>query len=460
MKTSFLILLNQTFTLGMKFLKKLNTALHLKIKELEKDATVLPASLILPFDKNILSKVKYPKYVIGVTGSSGKGSTTALLAHILEENGIKTVWNKSGSNVVNGTTTLILNNTNIFTHKMKCDCLLLEMDESYIKETFKKSTLTHLILTNITRDQPARNGTPEIILNKIVNAIDEKTHLIINADDPFMNQFTFLHQGEKTTYGIAKSKYSLTKPISNNLDAAYCPLCHTKLKYKHYNYGHLGNYQCPKCAFKRIIDYEAKALDLTKSQMTINGYRVHLNKNVFFAAYYTIAAYTLCKVIDLTEENILKALNINIMQSKRMHSLKLDNREINMLESKNENNLSYYQSLQYINESQGQKTIILGFDNVSRRYKHNDLSWLYDVDFEVLKMQNISRIFCIGRFRFDVAARLINAGISESKLMLVDEIVNIKKLLQENSAGTIFTMVCFDMTEELKKIFMEVMDEN
>lgn len=31
-------------------------------------------------DKDILKKVKYPKYIIGVTGSSGKGSTTELVA--------------------------------------------------------------------------------------------------------------------------------------------------------------------------------------------------------------------------------------------------------------------------------------------------------------------------------------------------------------------------------------------
>ena len=35
-----------------------------------------------------------------------------------------------------------------------------------------------------------------------------------------------------------------------------------------------------------------------------------------------------------------------------------------MLESKNENALSYYQSLEYINRLNNKKTIILGFDNI------------------------------------------------------------------------------------------------
>lgn len=440
MKLTLLIMLNKTITFICKIFKF--------------EGSVFPASIVRKFDKNILEKIKYPKYVIGVTGSSGKGSTTSMVAHILEVNGYRVVWNKSGSNVVNGTTTLILNHTNIVTHKMNCDVLLLEMDESYIKETFSKSTLTHLVVTNITRDQPARNGEPMFILNKIFNSIDEKTHLIINSDDALVNRLKYLHKGKVTTYGIGKTKYSLKEPISNNVDAAYCPICHEKLFYKFYHYGHLGSYSCPNGDFKNNIDIKAEKVDLEKQEMVINDNIIHLNKDVFFAVYYTLAAYSLCKVIGLEEVKIIHALNDEILESKRLKSLKYHNREVDMLESKNENNLSYLQSLNYINNYKGKKTIILGFDNVSRRYKYNDISWLYDVDFEVLDLKNIDKILCIGRFRYDVYARLRLANIDKNKLVIVDNIKNISEDL-DKTEGTIFTMVCFDMTAVLKKIFME-----
>lgn len=440
MKLTLLIMLNKSITFICKLFKF--------------EGSVFPASIVRKFDKNILEKIKYPKYVVGVTGSSGKGSTTSMIAHILEVNGYKVVWNKSGSNVVNGTTTLILNNTKVFSHKMDCDFLLLEMDESYIKETFSKSTLTHLVVTNITRDQPARNGEPMFILNKIFNSIDEKTHLIINSDDAFVNRLKYLHKGEVTTYGIGKTKYSLKEPISNNVDAAYCPICHEKLVYKFYHYGHLGSYSCPNGDFKNNIDIKAEKVDLEKQEMVINDNIIHLNKDVFFAVYYTLAAYSLCKVIGMEEVKIIHALNDEVLESKRLKSLKYHNREVDMLESKNENNLSYLQSLNYINNYKGKKTIILGFDNVSRRYKYNDISWLYDVDFEVLDLKNIDKILCIGRFRYDVYARLRLANIDEDKLVIVDEIKNISEDL-DKTEGTIFTMVCFDMTAVLKKIFME-----
>lgn len=439
MKTTFLILLNKAVT----------TVCNL----FGRDGSVFPASLVRPLDKDILEKIKYPKYVIGVTGSSGKGSTTSMIAHILEDNGLKVVWNKTGSNVVNGTTTLILNNTKTFSHQMDCDVLLLEMDESYIKETFKGNTLTHLVLTNMTRDQPSRNGEPEIILQKIMNSMGN-AHLIYNADDPFVNRVS-LSNNEKTSYGIDKNKYSIKKPYSMNVDAAYCPICKNKLKYSFYHYGHLGGYSCVNKDFKREIQYLATDVDLENLSFKINDQVIHLNKDAFFAVYYTLAAYTLCKVIGISDEGIIKALNEDVMESKRLKILHLDNRDVEMLESKNENNLSYLQSLNYINNYKGKKTIILGFDNVSRRYKFNDISWLYDVDFEILDMDNIDKIFCIGRFRYDVYNRLILAGIKEDKLILVDDIKSIISLVKEKSTGMIFTMVCFDMTAILKKLIME-----
>ena len=164
--------------------------------------------------------------------------------------------------------------------------------------------------------------------------------------------------------------------------------------------------------------------------------------------------------MEIDEKEIIHALNENILESKRLKELKLDTRNVEMLESKNENNLSYLQSLKYINEYNGQKTIIIGFENVSRRYKYNDLSWLYDVDFEVLDTDDIDKIFCIGRFKYDVAQRLINAGINKDKLILVDNIKNIVRLLRQNSNGTIFTIACFDMTAILKKLIVEANNEN
>ena len=126
-----------------------------------------------------------------------------------------------------------------------------------------------------------------------------------------------------------------------------------------------------------------------------------------------------------------------------------------MLESKNENALSYYQSLKYIVNAEGKKVVILGFDNVSRRYKYNDLSWLWDVEFELLNDESIEKVILIGRFKWDVRVRLLYAKIREDKIIMLDDLNDLTHVLKSETKGNIYTMVCFDMTEILLNKFKE-----
>ena len=445
MKTTFLIILVKLVT----FVGKL----------IGKNASVFPGKLAYDRDHGILKKIKYPKLVIAVTGSSGKGSTTELIAHILKNAGLSVAYNKEGSNGIYGITTLILNNTSLF-QKFKKDVLLAEVDERHLKLAFDDN-LSHLVITNITRDQPARSGYPEMIYEEIFKNIKESTTLIINADDPLIHKTRWMLDNKVYTFGIAKTKESFRKHNLNNIDHAYCPICHVKLKYNFYHYGHLGTYRCPKCEFKRgIVDYEATGIDLTSKRMLINNLEITLNYDILYAAYNTLAAFSLAKTIGIKEKTILYSLNEATLKPKRANTYELDNRKINMLESKNENAVSYYQSLKYIVNQKGQKTVILGFDNVSRRYKYNDLSWLWDVEFELLKNNNIDKIICIGKYKWDIATRLSYAQINDQKLILLDNINDLINITKNQSKGDIFTMVCFDMTENIKSLIKGEIHEN
>jgi len=429
-----------------------NRFLSFICKVAKKNGSVFPGSITFHMDFKILTKIKYPKYVIGITGSSGKGSTTEVVAHILKNAGYDVVYNKSGSNGVRALATLILNNCSLL-GKFRGDVLLLEIDERHIHLAFPRSTLTHLLITNITRDQPARNIHPDSIYEFITRKITSDTELIINADDPLVSKVKTTHLGRITTYGLSRTEYSYDKPVLEVIDNAYCPKCFKKLNYAYYHYGHLGSYVCSTCDFGRCnVDYEAKEINLDKQEMIINKNKVHINKNILYAAYYTTAAYALCSTLGISKKTILHALNDDFVKPKRANIYMLDNRKFNMLESKNENALSYYQSLRYIVDQDGVKSVILGFDNVSRRYEFNDLSWLWDVEFEMLNDKSVDKIICIGRFKYDVATRLEYAGINKKKLILVENLNDLLNITELKSKGDIYTMVCFDMTYAIKKM--------
>lgn len=432
--------------LTCKFINKVS-------KLLGHEGSVIGGHYALKLDKKILKKIKYPNFVIGITGSSGKSSSTELMYNILSKNGYKTIYNKEGSNTINGITSLILNHCNIF-GKIKADALLMELDESFMKYIFKYFSPTHLMITNITRDQPPRNSHPEKIYKAIKEAIPNGTHLILNADDPFVNRFRINHKGEITTYGLSKNDYS-KKSILNNLDAAYCPICSSKLEYDFYHYGHIGSYHCPKYDFNRDnIDYEAKNIDIDNKQITINDNKINLPSDFLYTAYFVTGCYALSKSLNLSDEQILNVLNTDL-KTKRLEIYDFDNRKWQMLVSKNENNLSYKQSLDYLIHQKNDKTIILGFDNSSRRYSENDISWIWDIDFEELNDEHIKNIILIGRFGRDLYLRMKYAGIDENKLLLSEDMKELPNIIKTKTKGDIYSMVCFDKEIELKQIIKE-----
>lgn len=425
---------------------------------LRKDGSVMPGHIAHKLDADILNKLTYPKFVIGVTGSSGKGSTTRLIAKILTNNKYKVVWNKNGSNITNALTTLILNNTNPFTKKIKCDVLLLEIDESSFYNVFNKKQLTHLVVTNMTRDQVARNGEPILVYNKVKDSINDQTHLILNADDPLVLRYTIDTNNTYTKYGILRYDKDYNTPIGDTLDSTYCPRCKKPLKYHFYHYGNIGSYYCKTCDFgTNPLDFKAKDINLQNNFMTINDHIVKLDHGAFFTAYATLAAYTTCSIIGVDDEKIMNVLNNDYKESNIANMFRVGKRKVEMIDSKPENALSYEQTLDYINEQKGFKTVIIGFDNVSRRYPLNDLSWMYDIDFEKLNKKDIDKIYCIGRFRYDVALCLKYKGVPDTKVVIVDDYKRVlSNKVFNHSKGNIYTVIFLDMMTAVKKALSEV----
>lgn len=427
-----------------------------------KNGSVIGGYWALKVDKNLLDKIEYPKYIIGITGSTGKSSTTELIAHILKQSKKTIAYNKDGSNAINGITSLVLENCDL-KGKMKQDILLMELDEKNIKHVFKKIKPTHLVVTNITRDQPTRNAHPEAIYKEIEDNLDKNMCLILNADDPYALRYSINHKGKTVFYGIDKTIYSTKKNTLNNLDAAYCPICNNKLNYNYYHYSHVGSFECPnkKCSFKRPkLNFEAHNIDLKNKTMFIKKDILKLPSDFFYACYYTLAAFATCKTIGISEKDILHSINETNPTNKRVNVHNFNNRKLQILLSKNETNVSYGQSIDYIINEKGYKNVVLGFDSVSRRYKENDISWLWDIDFEKLKNNSINNIIIFGKFRYDILTRLEYAGIEKDKIILIETKEEVLKTLKDKTKGNIYLVVYFDMVEYFTKALEVNNDEN
>ena len=90
------------------------------------------------------------------------------------------------------------------------------------------------------------------------------------------------------------------------------------------------------------------------------------------------------------------------------------------------------------------KTIVLGLRQISRRYNHFDLSWLYDIYFELLNDKSVDKIICAGPYAYDFATRLKYANIDEDKIIILENLDNIKETIETKTNGNVYAVLNFD----------------
>ncbi len=418
-----------------------------------KRGSSLPGKLALFIDKDILKKLKYPEIKIAVTGSSGKGSTSKLIAKVLKDNNYKVTFNNEGSNLDWGIATAILKDCNLY-GKITSDALVLEIDERFAKVIFEKINPDYLVLTNLTKDQPPRQHHVDIVYHDIIDYLKPNIKIITNMDDPYLRNIEKDTNNKNIYYSIQKNKYSYKTQIFENLNIYYCPYCNTLLKYDYYNFEALGKYHCPNCDFKyQTPSVLGTNLNLEIGTISINDKEILIGGNMLYHAYNTLAAYTILKELKLKEDNLVKSLNkYNKILVKEYQN---NNITFYPISCKAENSTTYNQALFKTIYDNRKKDIIIGWKEISRRYEHFDVSWLYDVEFELLNNETINKIYACGIDKDNIKKRLILAGIKPQKIITSDSIDDIKEKVLKDKIETVYGILNFDYIEPFNKAFKE-----
>lgn len=408
----------------------------------------LPGKVALKICPDILQKMELPKYIIAVTGSNGKTSTVEMIAHILTANGKKVAWNKEGSNQIEGVTTLVLNSSTL-SGKVKADILLIESDERFAKYTFQYITPTHYVITNLYRDQLTRNGHPEWVYDALLDSIHPETQLILNADDPLVSCFGY---GKDNVVWFGAGDLSTDTEEFQGVyhDGAYCPHCKHPMKYTKYHYNHIGHYECPNCGHKRNdTAYTVTAADLEKGVAVINGqYEIRLALKSLYNIYNILAAFTVASLTGIPGENIVPHINNYVLKNGRVVTFQLGNRKGTLLTSKHENSISYNQSLRLAaSDAEGCDVVII-VDAVSRKYFTSDVSWLWDIDFHLLKSDYVKHIILAGTYCNDLAVRFSYTDMDSSKIQILETVEEAVNALDNDRKEKIYVITCFSDKEK------------
>ena len=421
--------------------------------------STFPGIVAEKLDKNIIKKFKMPDKTIIVTGSSGKGSTTRIIANTFKDLGYTVAYNKEGGNMSYGVITTLIKNCSL-SGRIKTDVVVLEMDERSVKYVTPYINPTDMVITNVTRDQPPRQRHFQFIIEEILKGIDDNIHLYLNANDPALQRFVINKKNKVTYFGIDRLNESYTENLFSVINNTRCPICNSKLSYEYYHIEDLGKYKCTnkKCKFgmpkpKHIVnDFKDNIITVDKN------YKITISNDMLYNINNTLAAYSVLCEYNNDKDKICKSIS-NLNSDNKIYSkYKVKDRDVYVLNNKCENAATYNQSMLYTYNDKRDKTVVLGWLEISRRYIWDELSWLYDVEFELLK-ENTNCFICAGPQRYDLAIRLKYAGIDENKIKIHKDLYDSKEEI-DKSKGPIYAILNFDYLNDFNNVMEELKNEN
>lgn len=387
----------------------------------------LPGKIALSIDPNILRDLssQVTKGIVAVCGTNGKTTTNNLLADALIAEGQTVVCNRTGSNMFNGVVSAFVVNAKL-SGNLKADYACIEIDEASTVKVFPHMTPDYMVITNLFRDQLDRYGEIDTTVQFLKKAISMAGNikLIINGDDSLITHLAEQTGKEVIFFGVSEKVVEEDK--NEVREGVFCPSCGEKMEYDFYHYSQLGMYHCSNCGFKRPeVTYSASRVDLKNGiKFAINGHEIKTNYRGFYNIYNILAVYATGKEAGFEMKNLHKVLEDYNPQNGRMESFVIKDSHILLNLAKNP--AGFNQNIAAVMEDESKKDIIISINDNAQDGR--DVSWLWDVEFEKLKRQDIQTITVTGLRKLDMLLRLkyedIDASLSNTMEKAIRDHVN------------------------------------
>jgi len=426
-------MINILIILVGKFISKFNKIFNLG------NGSTWPGHIALKLNKNFIKQTIGSKTkVVLVAGTNGKTTTSALVSHILKENGFSIIQNKSGANLLNGTASAIIQGIKPFSLKTDQDYLILEVDENNLPLLINQANPSYIIALDLFRDQLDRYGEIDSIIKKWKDAFGKlsgNTTLILNADDP---QVSYLGKNLKSRilyFGLNENEQEI---IEHGADSIFCPKCQHLLDYKSITFSHLGNWFCANCSEKRP--------DLDISNFEIYPIPGTYNK------YNTLAAILLATDQKLPKKLITETLKSFKPAFGRQEEFNVDGKKVKIFLSKNPT--SFNESLSTISDLKADNILIILNDMIPDGL---DISWIWDTNQEEV-LSNITNIVVSGDRCFDMGLRLSYISsefkISNLKFRIESDLKDAISLALEKTVQnqTLYILPTYSAMLETRKI--------
>ncbi|MGI6069189.1 MAG: MurT ligase domain-containing protein [Blautia sp.] len=380
-------------------------AAGLACRKLGRQGVTWAGKIALRMDPRIVEELsrEVREKIFVVCGTNGKTTTNNVLCSALEAEGKKVVCNHTGSNMLNGVAAAFVLAAGLNGH-LDADYACIEVDEASTRHIFPRCHPDYMVLTNLFRDQLDRYGEIDITMNILKEMIQSEPEmtLVVNGDDALSAYLAMESGNTFVTYGIGEKV--LESSANEIREGRFCKRCGERLEYRFYHYSQLGDYFCPGCGFHRPkLDFNASDVRVgDQLSFRVGDQLIAANYKGFYNVYNLLAAYAAAKSagVELPRFNdMLKRFN---PENGRMEQFRIQNTGILLNLAKNP--AGFNQNISAVMQDTTPKDIIIAINDNAQ--DGIDISWLWDVDFDLFGDESIHSITVSGIRCQDMRLRL------------------------------------------------------
>jgi UDP-N-acetylmuramyl tripeptide synthase len=352
--------------------------------------STVPGVVARRVDPKVLSKLSQRLRLgsAAITGTNGKTTTTRMVTKILQTAGVRAVNNSTGANLVTGVTAALVLDSGV-AGTPRSEMGLFEVDEASVPKVAAEAEVEILAVLNLFRDQLDRYGELAYTGKVIASAFGDLPQggaVILNADDPLVAS---LGRSAKRPvfYGVDEPTLD-TGRLQHVADSKDCPVCGTALLYETVYMGHVGVYDCRHCDFSRPeATYKASRVRLEGargSEFRLSTPKGETTVKVglpgLYNVYNALAAAAVAGEAGVGLTEISRGLGEFGGAFGRVERVKAGDREAFLLLIKNP--VGFNEILRTFITGAGAKNVLIAINDNDADGR--DVSWLWDVDFEML----------------------------------------------------------------------------
>ena len=376
--------------------------------------TTLPGKLLWKVDPRAVDALaaRLAQGVLLVSATNGKTTTTAMAAQILGRDR-HLVWNRAGANLMSGIGSALLSAAD-------AELGLFEVDEAALPEAIARTRPRSVLLGNLFRDQLDRYGELELVAERWRSSIAElpaATSLVVNADDAVVCDVA---DGRENVlrFGIDDHRHARAT-LQHAADSKYCVRCGTPYEYAAAYVGHLGDYRCPECGHARPkLDVAAREVEfrgLWASRFTLvtpeASTEIELALPGLYNVYNAVAAASLASSVGASLEQIRAGIEAFSAAFGRFERIGAGGKTVVLLLVKNPAGAN--EVLRTLELGGVPPVLVIALNDAIA--DGQDVSWIWDVDFEPL-LERVGRVVATGGRAEELGLRLLYGGLTEDRL--------------------------------------------